>query len=194
MHFQYCGRQESQTDKAKLPWYRHIVPTQPKHQMGWRPTLIRYFIPWTINYFVVQWWCRRQNSGSIIGKGLPHHIQTGWGWESCHKQCPWAVNSLVRLIKVFLQRCPPSPTSTWAQRTNLDSNSMSSLQLQLISKQEKVWYKSRTLKGTSFSSSTTLNSLMSSCHHLTVYSVFIDFVNDCFHLFCPLVLVDHLHH
>ena len=54
MHFQYCGRQESQTDKAKLPWYRHIVPTQPKHQMGWRPTLIRYFIPWTINYFVVQ--------------------------------------------------------------------------------------------------------------------------------------------
>ena len=190
MHFQYCGRQESQTDKAKLPWYRHIVPTQPKHQMGWRPTLIRYFIPWTINYFVVQWWCRRQNSGSIIGKGLPHHIQTGWGWESCHKQCPWAEHSLVRLIKVFLQRCPPSPTSTWAQRTNLDSNSMSSLQLQLISKQEKVWYKSRTLKGTSFSSSsTTLNSLMSSCHHLTVYSVFIDFVNDCFHLFCPFVIL-----
>ena len=31
---------------------------------------------------------------------------------------------------------------------------------------------------------------MSSCHHLTVYSVFIDFVNDCFHLFCPLVLVE----
>ena len=140
MHFQYCGRQESQTDKAKLPWYRHIVPTQPKHQMGWRPTLIRYFIPWTINYFVVQWWCRRQNSGSIIGKGLPHHIQTGWGWESCHKQCPWAVNSLVRLIKVLLQTCPPSPISTWAHRTNLDSNSMSSLQLQQISKQQKVWY------------------------------------------------------
>ena len=117
-HLQYCGRHESETVKAKLPWYRHIVPIHSQQQVGWIPRLIRYFIPWAINHFVVQWWWCRQNSGSIIG----------WGWESCHKQCPWAEHSLVRLIKVLLQRCPPSPTSTWAQRTNLDSNSISSLQ------------------------------------------------------------------
>ena len=52
-HLQYCGRSESETDKAKLPWQRHIVPIHSQQQVGWIPRLIRYFIPWAINHFVL---------------------------------------------------------------------------------------------------------------------------------------------
>ena len=40
-HLQYCGRLESETDKAKLPWQRHIVPIHSQQQVGWIPRLIR---------------------------------------------------------------------------------------------------------------------------------------------------------
>ena len=53
-HLQYCGRHESETVKAKLPWYRHIVPIHSQQQVGWIPRLIRYFLSWAINHFVVQ--------------------------------------------------------------------------------------------------------------------------------------------
>ena len=144
------------------------------------------FMQFAINHFVVQWWWCRQNSGSIIG----------WGWSPATSNAHGQNTVLLGSLRYFYkdvhhhQQVLGLKERTWIPIPWVHCN----CNWYPNKKKFRKSYKRRTLKGTSFSSSTTLNSLMSSCHHLTVYSVFIDFVNDCFHLFCPLVLVDHLHH